>query len=112
MPKKRRSKDWQLQWTEEGIDSLWEGWTFIASRSEDQADRMIEEAQRKVGTLREHPYLGPVTPELEELPLDYRQLLLSPWPYRVIYRVEEESETIWILRIHPTRMPLEGWTEV
>mgnify|MGYP001553555968 CR=1 FL=1 len=111
MPKKQRSRDWQIQWTEEGIDSLWEGWAFIASRSEEQADRMVEAAQRKVGNLQEHPYLGPVAPELEGEPLEYRQLVLSPWPYRAIYRVEEALETIWILRIHPTKMPLEEWLE-
>ena len=107
MGSKQRSKSWQIQWTEEAIDSLWGSWKFVASRNEKAADKMIQEIQERVEHLVEHPSLGPVVPELEEEKEKYRQLVVLPWPYRVIYRIEEEVETIWILRVHPARIPLE-----
>ncbi len=107
MARKRKSKSWQLQWTEEAVDSLWKGWSFVASQNEEAADRMIQEIQARVEHLLEHPSLGPVVPELQEEKHKYRQLLVLHWPYRVIYRTDEELRIIWILRVHPARIPLD-----
>jgi len=99
--------NFELLWTEEGTDSLWEAWHFLAEKSEDNADSMAERAFERVEILSKHPYLGARVPELLKEKLPYRQLVLSKWPYRIIYRVDEQEEKVFILCLHPTKIPLE-----
>ena len=111
MPKKQKSRKWQIQWTDEAFNSLCDCCDFLAERDEDKAIEMEQDVYSRIESLEEHPYLGPVVPELEQEPLEYRQLVIRSWPYRVIYRVEEESKNIWILRVHPAKIPIEQWLE-
>lgn len=106
-----KSKKLKLEWTQEALDSMWEAWTFVASRGEDTADKMISDLEKRIKKLEALPFLGPPVPELLQDEREYRQVILKKWPYRVIYRVSEDEKEIYILRIHPMRIPLETWLE-
>ena len=99
----------QLIWTEEAQQALWNIWTWIAEHSEEKADAMYDEIRTKSELLLQHPHLGPVLPDAVHP--ETRQLIISKH-YKIIYRVELSSQTLFILTIHPTRVPLSLWSDL
>lgn len=98
-----------LIWTEEASQSLWNVWEWIAEQSQEKADILYDEIRTKIELLAKHPLLGLPLPEFTQN--NTRQLIISKH-YRVIYRVEQSSQRIFILTIHPIRIPLSLWSDL
>ena len=58
----------------------------------------LESAILKLAT---HPYRSPVAPEARKMRRELRHLIYgkSPHRYRVIYQVDEQRQTVWVLHI-------------
>jgi plasmid stabilization system protein ParE len=102
-------KAFEIIWTQEAQQALWSLWSWLADKSEDKADALFEEIREKVELLAKHPLLGPLLPEGEDTLA--RQLLVSKH-YKVIYRVEQDTQSVFILTIHPTRIPFALWSDL
>lgn len=99
----------EIVWTEEAQQALWNVWAWLAEHNEEKADALYEELRDKVALLAKHPLLGPLMPEMSHL--STRQLVVSKH-YKVIYRIEQDTQSVFILTIHPTRMPLAMWSDL
>lgn len=64
-----------------------------------QAAKWFNDLAKAIGSLDEYPNRNPFTPEDNTV----RQLLYGrkPYVYRIIYRVVEETSTVYILHIRP-----------
>ncbi|MDT0506705.1 type II toxin-antitoxin system RelE/ParE family toxin [Novosphingobium sp. MMS21-SN21R] len=88
----------QLVWTiirkPKAIDDLFQIWLYLADEGEDFADRWIDRIDEGVSRLAEYPKAG-----------SGRTLLaddLRVWPvppYLVIYRLDEASQIVDVLRV-------------
>ena len=65
------------------------------------AARWYNELERAVNALASYPHGWPVAPEARRANLKLRHLLYGKKPhvYRIIYEVDEERETVWVLHI-------------
>lgn len=113
MAKRKKSppiaETYALIWTEEASQSLWDVWEWIAEQNQEKADILYDEIRTKIELLATHPLLGPILPELTQN--ETRQLIISKH-YRVVYRVEQSSYRVFILTIHPIRIPLPLWSDL
>jgi len=107
---------YEVRWTDRALDTFDEAWAWIAETNEEKADEFQVETLQRIEQLEELPLLGPIVsemtaaqstavPELIAFLQDKRQLVISK-SHRAIYRVDEENLVVYILLIHPTRLPL------
>lgn len=99
----------EIVWTEEAQQALWNVWAWLAEHNEEKADALYEEIRDKAKLLASHPLLGPVLTEIAHT--ETRQLVISKH-YRLIYRPDPRTQTIFVLTLHPTRIPLSAWSEI
>ena len=99
----------EIIWTQEAQQALWSVWSWLADKSEDKAEAFYKELRDKVALLAKHPLLGPLLPEVEDT--SARQLVVSKH-YKVIYRIEQHTQSVFILTIHPTRIPFALWSDL
>jgi plasmid stabilization system protein ParE len=71
----------------------------IEAESSAQAARWFDGLEKAILSLEDYPNRGPVTPEDRTV----RQLLYGkkPYVYRIIYEVEEDTATVYVLHIRP-----------
>jgi len=76
---------------------------FIYQRIEAEtavpAARWFDGMEKAINSLEEYPNRSPVTPEDRTL----RHLLYGkkPYVYRIIYEIEEDTSTVYVLHIRP-----------
>lgn len=63
-------------------------------------DRFAEELERKALQLSNNPDMGPIEPLLHQEETIFRYLLVKP--YKLIYYVDRENETIYIVTLFHT----------
>lgn len=74
------------------------------------AARWYNGLEEAVGTLRWHPHRCPLAPEARKLKRRLRHLLYGKRPnvYRIIYELDEDRQTVWVLTIrHGARQKLK-----
>ncbi len=86
---------------EEAEDEVLEASTFYSERSPRLGAEFTEEIERVLALLEAHPEIG--TPVREEL----RRILLRRFPYRLLYRVEEDRVLVLVVA-HQHRRPEYG----
>jgi toxin ParE1/3/4 len=61
--------------------------------------RWFDGMEKAINSLEEHPHRSPFTPEDRAL----RHLLYGkkPYVYRIIYEIEEDTATVYVLHIRP-----------
>jgi toxin ParE1/3/4 len=71
----------------------------IAAETGARAARWFDGMEKAINGLEEHPNRAPVTPEDRAL----RHLLYGKKPhvYRIIYAIEEDTSTVYVLHIRP-----------
>ena len=71
----------------------------IEAETRARAARWFDGMEKAINGLEEHPNRAPVTPEDRAL----RHLLYGKKPnvYRVIYEIEEDTSTVYVLHIRP-----------
>jgi toxin ParE1/3/4 len=71
----------------------------IEADSRALAARWFDGMEKAIYGLEEHPNRAPVTPEDRAL----RHLLYGkkPYVYRIIYEIEEDTSTVYVLHIRP-----------
>jgi len=71
----------------------------IEAETSTQAARWFDGMEKAINSLDEHPTRAPITPEDRAL----RHLLYGkkPYVYRIIYEIEEDSSTVYVLHIRP-----------
>jgi toxin ParE1/3/4 len=75
------------------------------------AARWFNDLEDSVSSLTIHPNRCPLAPEGKKLKRGLRHLLYGNKPhiYRVIYEVDEQRQTVWVLHIrHGARKPLRA----
>ena len=83
----------RIEWTLFAIERVEVLTEFLARKSPRAAARIIEDLLDRVAVLADQPELGPVLPVLQEL--DVRQMYFGA--YRILYRVDRSSNTVFIL---------------
>ncbi len=66
------------------------------------ARKFLKQILSESNLLATHPYIGRLEPYLAHLPGDYRSLVVHSH-YKLVYRVDEERETVIILALWDTR---------
>jgi plasmid stabilization system protein ParE len=71
----------------------------IETESSAQAARWFDGLEKAIFSLEEYPNRNPLTPEDRTL----RHLMYGkkPYVYRIIYEVEEDTSTVYVLHIRP-----------
>jgi mRNA-degrading endonuclease RelE of RelBE toxin-antitoxin system len=69
----------------------------IEAETRERAARWLDGMEKAINGLEEHPNRAPVTPEDRAL----RHLLYGkkPYVYRIIYEIEEDTSTVYVLHI-------------
>ncbi|MBH8575798.1 type II toxin-antitoxin system RelE/ParE family toxin [Nostocaceae cyanobacterium CENA369] len=86
--------DYQVVLSSKAVGDLEAIVRYIAASNPEAARKLGQQLLQKVSQLREFPFQGQKVPEFDDP--NIRQLILKP--YRIIYRVEEDSEQISIAR--------------
>jgi toxin ParE1/3/4 len=82
----------QIKWLRRALQNLDEEAAYIARENPEAAARLVEQIATSVARLAANPALG----RAGRVPTT-RELVVSPTPYLIVYRVR--SETVEILRI-------------
>ena len=91
----------ELIWSIKSASDLDEIYDHISADSPFYASLQLDRIVRSVERLAYHPRSGRVLPEFPNLP--YREIICGA--YRVIYRIDEESEQIIIVTVaHAARL--------
>jgi toxin ParE1/3/4 len=91
-----------VNWTDSALSDLRSIQAYIAQHSTLYAQGMIDRIFAKTGLLSEQPRIGAVVEEYNDESL--RELLEHP--YRIVYRVVEESRTDVLAVVHSAqRLP-------
>ena len=95
----------EVKVTEPAERDIGEASAFIALDSPSSAQKWSQELWHLIFSLREMPGRFPVIPEAEALGFPYRAAL--HFSHRVIFRIEEASKTVFVVRVyHGARQPL------
>jgi plasmid stabilization system protein ParE len=82
-----------VQWAGVAVRDLEELVSLIALDSKLDAVRVLRQIENRAKTLESSPKRGRVVPELERFGMrTWRELLVRP--YRLIYRIEEDTATV------------------
>ncbi|MEI6209010.1 MAG: type II toxin-antitoxin system RelE/ParE family toxin [Desulfuromonadales bacterium] len=91
----------KLIWSEKSASDLDEIYDYISIDSQFYASLQVERIAGSVERLANHPLSGRILPEFPNLP--YREIICGA--YRVIYRIDKDSEQIIIVTIaHSARL--------
>ncbi len=78
---------------------------FITRDSRSAASKWYDGLWKLIFSLAENPYRFSVIPEVEELGYPFRSAIYHS--HRVVFRVEDSSQTVYIVRVyHGARHPL------
>jgi toxin ParE1/3/4 len=94
----------EVIWTPQAEMDLEEIADYIAVENSQAALKLIEEIEKKVNRLKDHPESGRKVPELSGALHLYREVIVRN--YRVIYRYS--GEKVYILTVRHGRRELEG----
>jgi len=83
----------KLRWTTQAVEDMEAIWKFIANDSDAYADLVVARLLESVERLEHFPRSGRIVPELSDPQL--REIIESP--YRIVYRVH--NETVEILTV-------------
>lgn len=89
--------EWSLKAQQRVIEALE---YCLKEFGEKVTDRFAEELERKALQLSNNPEMGPVEPLLQQEETTFRYLLVKP--YKLIYSVSEEHDTIYIATLFNT----------
>jgi toxin ParE1/3/4 len=97
---------YRVEITERALRDLAGIYKRIEGDTRPRAGRWFDGIEKAINSLEEHPNRGPVTPEDHA----FRHLLYGkkPYVYRIIYEIEEDTSTVYVLHIRPpgrTSMP-------
>ena len=86
----------RVRWADVAVVDLEELLAHIAIDSPANAERMLDQLERRAATLESAPARGRVVPELAQFGMrTWRELVIKP--YRLIYRVEGHTVTVLAL---------------
>ncbi len=84
-----------------------QSFTFIELKSPAAAIAWLNTIQRTIESLNKMPSRGAPISEKVGLKFEYRHLIFHS--HRIVFRVEEATRTVFILRVyHTSRMPLRA----
>ena len=88
---------YRVELTERAARNLRRIYQRLDADNSDQARTWFNGLERRILSLNEYPARGAVTPENQRL----RQLLygMNPHTYRIIYAIDEPSQTVIVLHI-------------
>lgn len=76
--------------TDIALDDLLQIFSYISINSVEIAEKIINDIDNRIQTLKEFPFRGRVVPELLELKVtQYREIIEQRW--RIIYRIKEND---------------------
>lgn len=92
---------YQVELTNRALRDLAIIYKRIEAETSAQAARWVGGIEKSINSLEEHPHRAPITPEDPTL----RHLLYGkkPYVYRIIYEIEEDTSTVYVLHIRPPR---------
>lgn len=95
---------WQVVFTPQSLDDLEQIVTFVAKDNSDRAQTFGDELIDRALSVATFPEIGRVVPEIDNPAV--REIIHGP--YRIIYEVFAERETVFVLRFwHGARGHLE-----
>lgn len=99
------SKTYDLKWTANAKDDLFNIVAYIKKDSPSTAEDIYQKIKAKVHSSNFLPLKGRMVPELQKEGITfYRELLVSPW--RIIYKIG--SNTVYIMGILDSRQNVEA----
>jgi len=87
--------DFKIIWSDAAIADLHEIWAYLAQHDPEAAARIGRGILAHVRVLANFPYIGPPYPRGSKGTL--REIVVRP--YRVLYDVSEDSESVEILHV-------------
>jgi len=93
-----------IKWSERAFKSLEGNFEYIARDSLKYAKIFVRDIRSQINALKETPILGRQVPEMHNQ--NYREIIYKS--YRIIYRVDTESNFIQILLIRHGAKPIEA----
>lgn len=95
---------WRIVWSRLALSDLRDLVRYIAKDDRNVAKRFGDLIVTKVESLQSFPRIGRMVPEYREDRL--REIIIAP--YRVVYEIDDQSMTLFILRIwHGARGNME-----
>jgi len=92
----------EIIWLSEASRSLDVIYDFYLSKSERAANKIIADIYYAVLRLSNYPFTAPIEPALNEFQDSYRSLVVRRL-FKVIYRVDQEKQTVIIVTIWDCR---------
>ena len=99
-------KRYRVLWTHQAVTDLKEIVLHVASENTDAAKKILKKLKESAEKLKRQPERCRVVPELAEYGIGgIRELIWTPTPHRVMYRID--GSTVYILAVLDGRRDLE-----
>ena len=86
-------RSYRVQWAEAAVRDLEELFSYIATDSPLNAERILGKLEKRALSLGSAPTRGRVVPELAHFGIrNWRELIVRP--YRILYRIEEDTVNV------------------
>jgi addiction module RelE/StbE family toxin len=94
-------------WTTKAVEQVEQIGSYIEKDSPFQARRVVQLIIKETRTLREHPRIGKMIPEVEED--RYRELRV--FSYRILYKILDEDRIAIVGVVHGQRLFDSQWLQ-
>ena len=88
----------RVEWTKEAKDALFEVTEYIRTENPEAARKVVSHIHHAATLLSQNPYLAPISQRHPE----YREMIISRYPFVIWYEVFEEESLVEISLIWHT----------